>query len=197
VTQDRPPRRSAAHTREHILAVATDLFYWHGIRATGIDRIAAAAGIAPPTLYRLFGSKDDLVVAYLGRNDEGYRAWFRESTAGDLGSPRARILGLFEALIEQVQPDRCRGCPYLMALAEHPDRGSRAHALAVATKAWVREQMAGLVHEIGSVRDHDLLADQLVLLMEGVYASVQALGVDGPARRAAQTAETLLDAAGG
>jgi AcrR family transcriptional regulator len=195
MAQVRKPRRVAAETREHILAVAAELFYWHGIRATSVDRIAADAQVAPPTLYRLFGSKDDLVAAYLRRNDEGYRAWFFESTAARLDDPQTRILALFEALIEQVQPDRCRGCLYLMALAEHPDRDSEAHSLAVATKVWVRARLGDLVRELGSVTDPDLLADQLSLLVEGVYASVQALGVDGPARRAAQTAGTLLDAA--
>jgi AcrR family transcriptional regulator len=195
MAQIRKPRRVGTETREHILAVAAELFYWHGIRATGVDRIAAEAQVAPPTLYRLFGSKDDLIVAYLRRNDEGYRAWFLESTAVGHGDPRSRILALFEALIDQVQPDRCRGCPYLMALAEHPDRESEAHTLAVATKTWVREQIGDLVGDLASVGDRDLLADQLALLMEGVYASVQALGVDGPARRAVPTAATLLDAA--
>jgi AcrR family transcriptional regulator len=190
---ERKPRRTAAQTREQILTVAAELFYWNGIRAVGVDRIAADAQVAPPTLYRLFGSKDDLVAAYLRRNDEGYRAWFLEATAPGRGGARARVLALFEALVEQVQPDRCRGCPYLMALAEHPDRDSEVHGLAVATKAWVRARFGDIVQELGS--DPDLLADQLTLLMEGVYASVQALGVDGPARRAVPTAAILLDAA--
>jgi AcrR family transcriptional regulator len=195
VAPKRKPRRTAAETREQILTVAAQLFYWNGIRAVGVDRIAADAQVAPPTLYRLFGSKDALVAAYVRRNDEGYRAWFLEATAPRHGAARARILALFEALIEQVQPDRCRGCPYLMALAEHPDRESEVHGLAVATKVWVRTQLRTLVAELGSVTDPDLLADQLALLMEGVYASVQALGVDGPARRAVPTATILLDAA--
>ena len=61
--------RSSAQTREHVLAVANDLFYWHGIRATGVDRVAAEAGVAPTTLYRLFASKDDLIAAYIERAD--------------------------------------------------------------------------------------------------------------------------------
>lgn len=40
--------RSAAATREHVLAVASELFYWNGIRATGIDRVAAKAAWRPP-----------------------------------------------------------------------------------------------------------------------------------------------------
>lgn len=59
--------RSAADTREHVLEVARELFYWHGIRATGVDRIATEADVSPTTLYRLFTSKDDLVAAYVER----------------------------------------------------------------------------------------------------------------------------------
>ncbi|MFD8246695.1 TetR/AcrR family transcriptional regulator [Nocardia sp. NPDC059691] len=75
-------RRAAADTREYILAVARELFYQHGIRATGVDRVAAEANVAPPTLYRLFGSKDDLVAAYLEREEHRYREWFRAAEPG-------------------------------------------------------------------------------------------------------------------
>jgi AcrR family transcriptional regulator len=197
---EKPSRRSAAQTREHILAVASELFYWQGIRSTSIDKLAAAAQVAPPTLYRLFDSKDDLVAAYLHRNDEGYRGWFADATATRHGPPRSRIMALFDALVDQVQPTRCRGCPYLMALAEYPDHESEVHRLAVGTKAWVRRQLGELTaaHAVAEpVSDPELLADQLALLVEGVYASVQALGITGPARRARQTAQTLLDAATG
>src|SRR3954463_13314738 len=88
------PRRTAAQTREHVLAVAHELFYWHGIRATGVDAIAAAAGVAPTTLYRLFASKDDLIAAYIERADRLYRQWMTEATAAGVGPPRERILAL-------------------------------------------------------------------------------------------------------
>jgi AcrR family transcriptional regulator len=177
-------RRSAAETREHVLAVAHELFYWHSIKGTGVDTVAAEAGIAPTTLYRIFASKDDLVAAYVERASTHYKQWFTDATAQ--GTPDDRIRSLFDALIEQVQPDRCRGCPFLMAIAELPDASAKAHAIAVETKAWVRDQVRELAGEV--------LADQLVLIMEGVYASVQALGVDGPARQARQLVESLLTA---
>jgi AcrR family transcriptional regulator len=72
-TPDTRTRRTAAQTREHVLAIANELFYWHGIRATGIDAVAAEAGVAPTTLYRLFASKDDLIAAYVERADRLYR----------------------------------------------------------------------------------------------------------------------------
>jgi AcrR family transcriptional regulator len=195
---DTRPRRTAAQTREHVLAVAHELFYWHGVRATGVDAIAAKADVAPTTLYRLFASKDDLIAAYIERADRLYREWMTAATAPGVGSPRARILALFDALDEQVQPQRCRGCPFLMVLAEFPDPQLPAHAGAVATKAWVHGRLRELTDALAAaepVSDPGALADQLAVVMEGVYASAQALGAAGPARRARTMAVTLMDAA--
>src|SRR3954449_7344012 len=115
---DTRSRRTAAQTREHVLAVAHELFFRHGIPRPGVDAIAAAAGVAPTTLYRLFASKDDLIAAYIERADRLYQEWFTGVVEAAGADPRARILALFDALAEQVQPHQCRGCPFLMALAE-------------------------------------------------------------------------------
>jgi AcrR family transcriptional regulator len=195
---DNPRRRTAAETRKHVLAVTQRLFYWNGIRATGVDRIAAESGVAPTTLYRLFASKDDLVAVYVEANAAGYKEWVTEMTRPDLGNPRQRILSLFDALGEQVQPERCRGCPFLMTLAEFPDPTHPARVIAIATKAWMRDRLRALTDELAAgtpVADPDALADQLAVVMEGVYASVQALGADGPALQASALAEVLIDVA--
>jgi AcrR family transcriptional regulator len=184
-------RRPAAQTREHVLAVANDLFYWQGIRATGIDALAEAAGVAPTTLYRLFPSKDDLVAAYVERAGHNCREWFDKTVEAAGPDPRARILALFDGLEEQVRPENCRGCPFLMALTELPDTSLGAHKHAVATKAWVRKRFGELARDL-HVDDPETLADQLTLVFEGVYASVQALGADGPAARARAFAERIL-----
>ncbi len=137
-------RRSGAQTRELVLEVTHELFYWHGIRATGIDRIAASADVAPTTLYRLFASKDDLIGAYMERASQLYRDWFDAAAQAGGANPRQRILALFDALTEQVQPGQCRGCPFLMALAEFPDPAHPAHRSAVALKHWVRTRLGEL-----------------------------------------------------
>ncbi len=83
-----------------------------------------------------------------------------------------------------------------MALAEFPDPGHPAHRAAVTVKAWVRDRLgqltAALADDGRAVRP-GLLADQLSLVMEGTYASAQALVADGPARHARTVAESLLD----
>jgi AcrR family transcriptional regulator len=184
-------RRTAGQTREHVLEVAHELFYWQGIRAVGVDRIAAEAGVAPTTLYRVFASKDDLVAAYIERADGLYRQWFDAAVESGGEDPRDRILALFDALGEQVQPHQCRGCPFLMALAEFPDETLPVHRHAVAMKTWVRTRMGELA--AATKRDDaDALADRLTLVFEGTYASAQALGAGGPASQARDFAEALL-----
>lgn len=184
-----------------MLDVAHELFYWDGVRATGIDRVAAEAGIAPTALYRLFPSKDALVAAYIERAAERYRAWIEGVTADDGRTPAERIMALFESLSEQVRPEVCRGCPFLMVLSEFPDSEAEAHQAAVRVKAWVRARFRRLAREHtahgsssgGSGRvDAETLTDHLTLLFEGVYASVQALGRDGPARHARTIAAALV-----
>ena len=163
-------RRTSAQTREHVLATARELFYWHGICATGVDRVAAEADVAATTLYRIFGSKDELIAAYIERENVGFQAWFEAAVAAGGADPRARIRALYEALEAQVQPERCRGCPFLMLLAEVPDQQAAAHQIAVANKQWVRDQLGRLTAAL-DVADPANVADELALVLDGVYAS--------------------------
>ncbi len=56
-------------TRDRLVAAASTLFYQQGIRAVGVDAIAAKAGVTKRTLYYHFASKDELVAAYLAVRD--------------------------------------------------------------------------------------------------------------------------------
>lgn len=194
----RRPYRSSAETREHVLEVAYELFYWEGIHATGVDRLAEEAGVASTTLYRLFGSKDELVRSYVDMCGAGYRDRLTAAAAPTVGSARDRILSIFDAIASMIAPDTCRGCPFLMALGEFPDAHSRIHSTAVDVKVWVRELLRGLTADLDAevgLTDSVALADQLALLIEGIYASLQALSSEGPARQARAAAEALMTAA--
>jgi len=48
-------------TRQTIIRVAMDLFVQQGFRGTTLTQIAAAAEVAPSTLHKYFGSKEDIV----------------------------------------------------------------------------------------------------------------------------------------
>jgi AcrR family transcriptional regulator len=177
--------------------VAGDLFYWEGIRATGIDRVASQSDVASTTLYRLFASKDDLVAAYVERCSMKYRALLSDASSPAVGTPRDRILAVIDAFEDEVLSDACRGCPFLMVIAEFPDPHSAPHVNAVAHKAWLRGLFLGLVDELASstgLSDSTPLADRLMLVSEGIYGSAQSLGPTGPARQGRVIAELLIDA---
>ncbi|MBO3747527.1 TetR family transcriptional regulator [Streptosporangiaceae bacterium NEAU-GS5] len=190
-------RRSATETREHVLQVAHDLFYWHGVRATGIDRVAAAAEVTTTTLYRLFPSKDDLVAAYVHRADQWTREGFDATIEAAGPHPRDQILAAFDAHTEQMRPERFRGCVCMMALAEFPDPALPAHQHAVMAKTWLRTTLRELTRRLAAttpIEDPAALADRLYLVMEGAKAATQALGADGPAEQARPLVEAILDA---
>ena len=193
------PRRSSADTRAHVLDVAEQLFYRDGIRATGVDLIAREAGIAPTTLYRSFASKDDLVTAYVERYAEQYREWIETLVSDPALSPRDRILAYLDGLGAVTAAETFRGCPFLMVLAEYPDPASAPHRSAQALKEWVRGRLRTLVGDVPGVtpRRRAAVADQLALVVEGLYASVAALGPGGPAAQARTLAALVLDSATG
>ena len=63
--------------RQRILETAFRLFYAHGIRGVGVDRIIAESGVAKATFYKHFPAKDDLVVAYLDKVDDTWTGQLR------------------------------------------------------------------------------------------------------------------------
>jgi AcrR family transcriptional regulator len=181
------PYRRAEQTREQVLAVAERLFHADGIRAVGVDRLAREAKVTTTTLYRLFGSKEGLVAAYLRRQDEGWFDWL-EGTAG-----RDGLAHFFEELDEQAREADYRGCPFRMALAEYPSRKSEVHRIAVDNKLQTRERFRALASEAGAP-DPDTVADQLVLLADGICASAAERTPDSPAGAGPKLARDLLGA---
>jgi AcrR family transcriptional regulator len=178
--------------RERILDTAGKLFYQQGFRAVGVDTIIAEAGVAKMTLYAHFPSKDDLIVAYLERADaEGWQ-WLEQATA-ERESPREKLLAIFEALSERADGAACFGCPVQATAAEFPDPEHPGHKVALASKQKTRAHLRELAAQ-ALLRDPEELADQLMLLMDGAYASSRMYGPGNPARHVAGAAQALIEA---
>src|SRR3979409_2729127 len=80
--------------RDRLLAAADELFYAEGVHVVGIDRIVERAGVAKASLYSIFGSKDELVRAYLEMHFRGRQRRI-ERVLGACNTPRARLLDVF------------------------------------------------------------------------------------------------------
>ena len=104
------------------------------------------------------------MAAYLRRQDEGWFDWLQR-TAG-----RDGLAHFFDELDDQARETDYRGCPFRMALAEYPSRKSEVYRIAVENKLRTRDRFRELAADAGA-SDPGTVADQLVLLMDGVCAS--------------------------
>jgi AcrR family transcriptional regulator len=179
------PDKAAMAAR--ILETADRLFYGHGIRAVGVDMIAAEIGISKRTLYNYFPSKDALITAYLSRRAVPGRRSDRP--------PLEQILGVFDWLQRWFASDAFRGCPFVNAVAELGERTHPATQIAIDYKEqrrlWFRDMLALL-----GAADPDCLATQMAILVEGAIAAALVRNDPAMALAAKAAAKTLLIAAG-
>src|SRR5262249_395468 len=158
--------------RDKILETASDLFYKQGIRAVGVDLVVEKAGVAKTSLYRHFGTKDDLVAAFLERADlDFWSAWDRvgEQYADNA---RAELDAQLDWIGERAgQPDY-RGCPQINVAAEFPDADHPARKVAKAHKRELRRRLKGIAERLNSAAP-DKLAGQLAVLVNGAFVSTQ------------------------
>ena len=101
--------------RDQLLDAAIRLFNRHGYHATGVDRLIEETGIAKTTLYRHFGSKEDLIVAALAKVDEQARDELRAFVEAASDDPRERILATFGQLDLWMRDCEFKGCPFIAA----------------------------------------------------------------------------------
>jgi AcrR family transcriptional regulator len=173
--------------RERILDVADRLFYGQGIRAVGVDTIAAETGISKRTLYNHFPSKDELIVAYLSRR--------LKPAPPSQRPPAEQILAGFERLERTIGTDVFRGCPFVNAVAELKEPAHAANRVALAFKEQRRKGLRDLLVRLG-VGDPEGLSLQLLILIDGAIAAAIVRGDPKVATAAREAAIVLLKAAG-
>ncbi|MFJ3334998.1 TetR/AcrR family transcriptional regulator [Streptomyces sp. NPDC086766] len=186
-------RRTAEENRRHVLDVATGLYYRHGIRAVGMDCVVKASGVGNATVYRQFPTKDALATAYVQDRADAWFERMREA-ADRLDDPREKLLAIFAVVTENTQLPTFRGCPMLNTHTEFPDPEHTANQVAVTHKQQVRDWMRELAVDAGA-SDPEQLADELLLVLNGAYATAAVLGPGGPARRTEDLARRLVEAA--
>ncbi len=182
--------------RDRVLAAASKLFYRDGIHATGVDAVVAESGLTKMTLYKHFASKVDLVIAALHEQDIDWIARMERAVLETSRSePRGKLLALFDWLEVWFHEEDFRGCAFLKAAAEFPDRAHPVHQQVVSHFQNVREYVFKLVLEAGASYP-DALTDSLCLLMNGAIATAFAADDPDCAKSAKVDAALLLRSKG-
>jgi AcrR family transcriptional regulator len=156
--------------RGRLLNAATRLFCKNGINATGIDAIIDEAGTAKTTLYKLFGSKTNLVHAVLESEGRQWREWFIGAIETGGGDPQTKLTSIFPALKSWFAEERFYGCPFINAVAEHDKDQKQFRTIALRHKKVVLAHIEKLAAEMGAV-DPASLAHQLALLIDGAIVA--------------------------
>ncbi|CAG9272051.1 TetR/AcrR family transcriptional regulator [Paraburkholderia unamae] len=188
-------QKPGARAHEHLLLAADELFYREGVRAVGIEAVVERAGVNKMSLYRQFSSKDDLVVAYLQRCDVRFFQRFDESLAKHPGEPVKQLVQYFEDLARRASAPDYRGCPFVNVATEFPDATHPARRSVDDNKSKLIARLTALAQEAGAT-DAVALAEELALIVEGVYAASQTYGPGcGVIHAAPRMAKRLIEAA--
>ncbi|GAA2881203.1 TetR family transcriptional regulator [Actinoplanes cyaneus] len=165
---DTEPRPSEARTR--LLTTATRIFYTEGIHSVGVDRIIAEAKVTRATFYRHFPGKEDLILAYLREVHRMDRAQVDAALAATGRSPVELLTGIAAAIAARIQSPGFRGCAFLNAAAEYPDRDHPVHREIIAHRQWFLDTLTALMAQVHE-ETADPAARHFVMLRDGAMAA--------------------------
>jgi AcrR family transcriptional regulator len=174
------------------LQTASELFYQQGIKATGIDTIVKASGIAKMSLYKYFPSKDALVLAHLKSSAESL--WKKILTGIDDKdyTPQQKLLAVFTFFDAFVTSPDFRGCPFINASIEYADAASPIHQTAAEFYQELSNQLTDWAGQAGCSEPEEL-ATQLSILLAGAITREQIHNGSGAMRNAYKAAKILLN----
>ena len=179
--------------RETILDAACELFYKQGVRAVGVDLVVEKAGVAKTSLYRHFGTKDDLVAAFLERADLDFWSMWDRVAEQYPRDAKAELDAQLGWIGERAgQPDY-RGCPQINVAAEFPEPDHPARKVARAHKRELRRRLKVIAESLNSAAP-DELAGQLAVLVNGAFVSTQIFEPGEAARLLRRAADALIAA---
>lgn len=179
--------------RERLLQAANELFYAEGIHTVGIDRIIERAGVAKASLYATFGSKEELVRAYVTQRDLAVRERIVRKMA-EAPDAYSKILAIFDSLADRIAAGGYNGCPFVRSSTEGPPGQTAAREAAAIHRAWRHDLLKTLALEVG-VRDPEDITLQLTVIYEGASMTAAVDRDPQVAMAARETARRVLDAA--
>ena len=147
------------------------------MRAVGVDLVVLEAAVAKTSLYRYFPTKDDLIVAFLEREDlEFWAQWngvalqFAADPAGELDA-HMRWIG------KRLARANYRGCPQINVAAEFAEQDHPARLVAQRHMQALRARLTDIAKRLDVPRPKQLAA-QLAVLVNGAFVSSGLLGAD-------------------
>ncbi|MDN3691596.1 TetR/AcrR family transcriptional regulator [Chryseobacterium tructae] len=155
--------------RDRIIRVASELFYKQGYNSTGINQIIAEADIAIGSLYNHFASKNDLLHAYLIKEEQD---WFEglEKSIANISDPKEKISAIIEYRKKLQKSSKFAGCPFIKIVSEIGDGNAAVSAFAKNHKEKQKVIINNIVKEHQPL-DSEVITENIFLLIEGAVVT--------------------------
>lgn len=190
MSTDTTKRPSPARAR--LIEAATRLFYEEGIHAVGVDRVIAEAEVTRATLYKQFGGKENLVLAYLENEDRMLRDMFAEAGSA-VTDPTRLIDAVIDGIVADIRLRHTRGCPFINAAAEYPDGEGPVRTMIDEHREWFRSTLEQVAGAAGLERPVEVAAS-LVLLRDAALVGGYLDGDDRVSPAFERTAQAVIAA---
>ncbi|WP_322920892.1 TetR/AcrR family transcriptional regulator [Nocardioides renjunii] len=177
--------------RERVVDAADRLFYGRGITSVGMDAVRDGSGVSLKAIYKEFPSKEDLVLAVLGRRHQMWTTGV-EGAVERIDDPRERLLAMYDHLADWFGDSDFRGCGFINAFGE---LGGASPRIADAVREHKRSFQAYVDRLVADAGAPAALGPQLAILAEGAQTTAAISGVPDAAGVARAAARTLIDAA--
>ncbi len=173
------------------MTAAYELFARNGVQAVGVDAIIERSGVARQTLYRHFGSKQELVLAFLERREEVWTyGWLAAEVQRREPDPRRRLLTIFDVFDEWFRRPDFEGCSFINVMLEHPAADHPLHVAAAGYLARIRAFLEGLADDAGIAHPASFAREWHILMKGSIVAAGE--GDLDAARRAKRIGRSLL-----
>lgn len=180
---------------DRILDAATRLFYQKGVQTVGVNLVIAEADVAPMTLYRQFGSKDELVAATLEQWSTIWLHQLREAVDRFEDDQTAGFERLWTALEGWFLTEEFHGSFVTNIATELRDRPDHPAQKVIAAHRMAMRQLLEDLAKTAGAHDTQRLAGRLQIVIDGAIAAAAIDGwptIAGPVRRLADA--VLADA---
>lgn len=185
-------KTSTTAVQDKILQTAEQLIYTNGIHAMGMDLLVRTSGVARKSIYRYYATKEDVAVNALSARDVRWMHWFRTET-DKATSPEAGILEMFTVLKGWFESEGFRGCAFINTAGEIGDAEDPIRQLAKAHKQKLFDYALELCQQL-NIEQPDVLAKQLLILIDGAITLALVMGDHNAADSARDMAQLLLNA---
>jgi AcrR family transcriptional regulator len=154
-------QQQAAATRLRVIGAARSVFASRGYRAATIAGVAQAAGVAVPTIYKIFGSKRNLFSAVI---DEWRRGFVPESIDEIPSDPHRALAHWAEVIRRQWETGLDIAAIYRSTAATEPHVQAELTARLAQREQWVRQ----VAKQIGPYLEPGVTVDEAAAVLSAL-----------------------------